>query len=106
MTAEQANAVLEQMIGREVVILLKNAGPTTPNPAGKLAKGGPDIWELTMRGMDPMQPPQQASTRQIVAKVSADDVLYVLELGELSAISPAAIARMPQGSQGGGPIFR
>jgi hypothetical protein len=107
MTSEQANALLESLVGREVVVILKNAGPTTPNPAGRVSKTSvPDIWEVTMTGLDPLKPPQAASTRQLAAKVSTDDVLYVLELGELSAISPAAIARMPQGGGGGGPIFR
>ncbi len=103
MTSEQANAVLEKMIGREVVAILKTPG--VPNPAGTLGKGAsPDTWSLTFRGLDPMQPPQSGAVRQIVASFSADDVLYVMEMGALSAVSPAAIARMPQ--SGNGPIFR
>lgn len=105
MTSEQANAVLEKMIGQEVVIMLKTPG--VPSPAGKLSKGAaPDMWRVSFRGLDPMQPPQNGAIRQIDAAVSADDVLYVMELGALSTVSPAAIARMPQGGPQGGPIFR
>lgn len=105
MTSEQANAVLEKMIGQEVVVFLKTAG--VPSPAGKLSKGDvPDMWRLSFRGLDPLQPPQVGAMRQLENMVSADDVLYVMELGALSTVSPAAIARMPQGGPQGGPIFR
>jgi hypothetical protein len=98
MTPEQANALFETLIGRQIVVVPKTGGQVAPNPSGTVVKTAVEgIWELRAMGPDPLQPPQSGAVRQLSAKVSADDILFVVELGDLSAVSPAAISRPQPG---------
>jgi hypothetical protein len=104
MTGDQARELFNRLVGREVIVICKNdrgGGMNGFNAVGRLTKTEiTDLWEVNGLGLDPTQPPQSGAARQLSVKVSVEDVGFVIELGDLSAISPAAISR-PQGTGGG-----
>jgi hypothetical protein len=104
MTSEQAQKLFEQLQGREVIVVLDQSTPGgTVNAVGRLVRTDIEgLWEVNGIGLDPLQPPQAGVARQLSAKVSTSNVALVIELGEISSVSPAAISRPAPG--GGGRI--
>jgi hypothetical protein len=97
MEPEQAKKLLEKLVGREVVVFGKpsaGGGMGGFNAVGKLKKSEIEgLWEVSTIGLDPTRPPQVASPRPLCTHFSECLVGGVIEMGELSAVSPAAIAR-------------
>lgn len=110
MNCETAQKLLETLEGREILVVCKAAtggGMAGYNLAGTLKRGPFDgVWELYRVGLDPSEHPQVAKSRSLKQYVAAEDVGAVTELGDVSAVSPAAIFRPGQPGGGGGVAFR
>jgi hypothetical protein len=99
MRQDQAQKLFEALAGKEVIVLLKGG----PGTSGKVrATNIEGMYALEGMGLDPTQPPQLGVTRMLTTRFSYDEVCAVIEMGELSSVSTAAISR-PQ--QGGGQIL-
>jgi len=110
MNCETAQKLLEALEGRDVVIVCKastGGGMGGYNIAGTLKRGPFEgVWGVYRVGLDPSEHPQVAKTRSLTQYVTTDDVGSVTELGDVSAISPAAIFRPTPGGGPNGPIFK
>jgi len=94
MNQDQAQKLFESLAGKEVIVLLKGGPGTTGKVKATDIEG---VYALEGLGLDPTQPPQLGVTRMLTTRFSYDEVCAVIEMGELSSASPAAIARPPQG---------
>jgi hypothetical protein len=94
MNQDQAQKLFEQLEGREVVVLLKSGPGMTGKVKATTIEG---LYALEGMGLDPTKPPQMGVARMLNTKFSYDEVGAVIELGELSVSSPAAISRPQQG---------